>query len=53
MENVIVVVILAVIIGAAVGYLVRAKRKGASCVGCPYAKQCSGKCGDHSVAPKK
>ncbi len=44
MENIIVILILAVIIGAVIFYLVRAKKKGRKCVGCPYAKQC-GKCG--------
>lgn len=53
MENVIVVVILAMIIGAAVWYLVRAKKKGESCVGCPYAKQCGGKCGGHHTNQQK
>ncbi|MBQ8340222.1 MAG: FeoB-associated Cys-rich membrane protein [Clostridia bacterium] len=32
------------IVGAAVYYIVRAKRRGEKCVGCPYAKQCGGKC---------
>lgn len=33
------------IVGAAVFYIVRAKRRGEKCVGCPYAKQCGGNCG--------
>lgn len=33
------------IVGAAAFYIIRAKRRGEKCVGCPYAKQCSGKCG--------
>ncbi len=32
------------IIGASVFYIVRAKWRGEKCVGCPYAKQCGGKC---------
>lgn len=32
------------IVGAAVFYIVRAKMRGEKCVGCPYAKQCGGKC---------
>ena len=35
----------ALIVGAAIFYIVRAKKRGQKCVGCPYAKQCSGKCG--------
>lgn len=33
-------------LSAAVFYIVRAKRRGAKCVGCPYANQCGGKCGE-------
>ena len=33
------------IVGAAVFYIVRAKKRGEKCVGCPYAKECGGKCG--------
>jgi len=32
------------IVGAAAFYIIRAKRRGEKCVGCPYAKQCGGKC---------
>lgn len=32
------------VVGAAVFYIVRAKRKGQKCVGCPYAKECGGCC---------
>ena len=31
-------------LSAAVLYIVRAKRRGEKCVGCPYARQCGGKC---------
>lgn len=46
MENVIVILILAAITAGIIWYLVRAKRRGVKCVGCPYAKNCgSGCCG--------
>ena len=45
MENVIVVVILLAIVVGIVGFLLRAKKRGETCIGCPYAKQCGGKCG--------
>ena len=32
------------IVGASVFYIIRAKRRGEKCVGCPYAKQCGGHC---------
>ena len=44
MENVIVVFILVGITAGILWYLVRAKKKGETCVGCPYAKQCGSKC---------
>ena len=50
MENVIVVVILVAIIGVAVRYLLRAKKRGETCVGCPYAKGCSGCCSHENTA---
>lgn len=33
------------IVGAAAYYIVRAKRRGEKCIGCPYAKDCRGSCG--------
>lgn len=45
MENVIVVLILVAIAAGIIWYLIRAKRKGEKCIGCPYAKQCSSKQG--------
>ena len=41
MADVIVVIILVVIIGGAVAYLVKAKRSGVKCVGCPAGGSCS------------
>lgn len=50
MGNVIVVLILLAIATGIIWYLIRAKKRGEKCVGCPYAKQCSSKCngGCHS-----
>lgn len=42
---VIIVIIAAAVIGISL-YLYRAKKRGETCIGCPYAKQCGGKaCG--------
>lgn len=43
MEDLIPILIIVLIIGAATFYLIRAKRRGQKCVGCPYAKTCSSK----------
>lgn len=45
MENLIIIAILVLIVAAVVFYLIRAKRRGATCIGCPYAKKCGGNCG--------
>ena len=41
MKNVIIIFVLAVIVSGIIWYLIRAKRKGEKCIGCPYAKQCN------------
>ena len=49
------IAVIALIVGAVVFYLIRAKKRGEKCVGCPYAKQCGGKCGgnDNTKAEQK
>ena len=44
MENYIIIAIVAAIVAGIIFYLRREKKKGATCIGCPYAKECSGKC---------
>jgi hypothetical protein len=44
MENFIIILIVAVIVAGILIYLRRAKKRGETCIGCPYAKQCGGKC---------
>lgn len=43
MDNFIIVAILAVIIGAALAYVIKAKKSGAKCIGCPDSKTCTSK----------
>ncbi|MEE0898590.1 MAG: FeoB-associated Cys-rich membrane protein [Acutalibacteraceae bacterium] len=45
MENYIVALILLAITVGIVIYLVRQKKMGVKCVGCPYGGKCSGNCG--------
>lgn len=45
MKNVMVVLVLLAIAAGIIFYLVRAKKRGQTCIGCPYAKQCGSKCG--------
>jgi len=41
MKDIILVIILLAIAAAIVIYLIKEKRSGAVCVGCPHAKQCA------------
>ena len=41
--NIVVILILTAIAVGIILYLLRAKKSGAACVGCPYAKQCAAK----------
>ncbi len=40
MTDVILILILALIIGLAASYIIRAKKRGQHCIGCPHAGQC-------------
>lgn len=42
--DIIVIAITALIILGVVIYIVKQKKKGRGCIGCPYSKQCGGKC---------
>ncbi|MBQ8895937.1 MAG: FeoB-associated Cys-rich membrane protein [Clostridia bacterium] len=43
--DIVVTLILVAVIGGAVAYIIKAKKSGQKCVGCPHSKQCGGKCG--------
>lgn len=45
MENVILAIVLAVILGLAVWYIIRARKKGQKCIGCPGGCTCGGENG--------
>jgi hypothetical protein len=51
-DYVIIAVVIA-ILGFAVWYIHRAKKKGAKCIGCPEGGHCSGKCADCAMAGKE
>ncbi len=40
-ENVIIIAVVVLIAAGIVFYLIREKKKGVTCVGCPYAKECA------------
>ncbi len=39
--DVIVTIILVAMMGGAIAYIIRSKKRGETCVGCPYAKECA------------
>ncbi len=43
MKNIIIILVLLMIVTGIVWYLVHEKKQGATCIGCPYAKQCAEK----------
>ena len=45
MVNVIIIAVAVSVVGLAVFYVYKAKKKGQTCIGCPYSKQCNGSCG--------
>ncbi|MBQ5590375.1 MAG: FeoB-associated Cys-rich membrane protein [Clostridia bacterium] len=46
MENYIIIAIIVAILGSVIFYLFKAKKRGDKCIGCPYAKECGGKCSE-------
>ena len=49
MTDLIVILILLILIGAAVSYIIKAKKSGVKCIGCPAG----GSCPSSSKLPKK
>ena len=43
MSDIIVIAIVILVVGAAVAYIIREKKKGVKCIGCPHAKECASK----------
>ena len=53
MTDLIVVAIILLIVGIAVTYIVKEKKKGVKCIGCPAAGACAHKCssaGEHACS---
>lgn len=43
MTDIIIVAVIVVIVGLAAGYIIRAKKSGQKCIGCPSSKECGSK----------
>ncbi|MBQ6625236.1 MAG: hypothetical protein IIX39_05405 [Clostridia bacterium] len=42
--EIIAIIAIALIIGLALAYIIKEKKNGKKCIGCPYSDQCSGNC---------
>ena len=45
MENIVILAVIGLILGAAAGYIWKEKKKGKKCIGCPDSGTCGGSCG--------
>ena len=43
MKDIVIILVLALILGSAISYIVKAKKKGVKCIGCPHSKECGAK----------
>lgn len=41
MENIIIILILVVIVGLSIAYIMKAKKRGIKCIGCPNGGNCA------------
>ena len=52
MESIIIAIIILVIVGLAAAYIIKEKKRGSVCIGCPHAGTCAkmrqGSCNCHS-----
>ncbi len=45
MDNLIALLVIVLIVGLAIAYIVKEKKNGAKCIGCPSGKSCGSSCG--------
>ncbi len=44
--DIVIVAVILLILGGAAMYIYRARKNGQKCIGCPYSKECGGRCGE-------
>lgn len=53
LDNLIVIAVLLLILGGAIAYIIKEKKKGVRCIGCPAAGKCAAKgknsCGGNHI----
>lgn len=45
MTDILVIAIVLAVVAVAVGYVIKAKKRGVKCIGCPDGCECQGGCG--------
>lgn len=48
MDSIIAAVIIVAVVGLALLYIIKVKKSGKKCIGCPYADSCGNKCNCHT-----
>jgi len=43
MTDIIIIAVIVLVVGGAIAYIVKEKKKGKKCIGCPYCDSCSTK----------
>lgn len=41
MDDIIIIAIVVIILAIAIGYIIKQKKSGAKCIGCPHSKECA------------
>ncbi len=49
MTDILLTGIIVLLVGAAAAYILKAKRSGAKCIGCPASGMCPGKAAEHAA----
>ena len=50
MENIVIIFVLVAVIGLSITYIIKAKKSGKKCIGCPSSQECSHcTCGCHDL----
>lgn len=53
MGDLIAILIIVLILGSAITYIVKAKKSGVHCIGCPAGSSCSGHCSSMESVPQE
>ena len=44
LPDILVILVILLVVGGAAAYIIKAKKSGRRCIGCPDSKTCGGKC---------